>query len=954
MSRILDASQSEAIRPIHRIFHTSRSDVVRLGRRIGSGAEGEVYEIQDQIDLVAKVYHQPPPPEKAEKLVLLSRLGNERLFNLSAWPVTTLLDAPGGQVVGFVMKKISQAEEVHALHSPKSRLQKFPEASWAFLIHAAANIARAVGAIHENGLVIGDVNPKNILVTRKATAYLLDVDSFQITVDGKTYRCEGGFPEYTPPELQGVAFRDVDRRRGHDCFGLAVVIFQLLFMGRHPYSGRYLGAGEMPLERAIRESRFAYGEDAEAREMRCPPGTLTLDSVPQALVDLFRRAFLTTDRPQPGEWIEQLGALAKALNKCDLHSRHYYYSDLRECPWCGIETHARVRLFNFLLPEKDSRRGHFRLDEIWKEIAVVEAPGAPLIQWDKILKAPSPSAEAAAFARVRNKRLILALIFSAFAGLAIPIFLPIALWNILPWDFALWIPTPVFFLLPSFLLLILAGLIAREIARTKSPLLENFRARQRQAKEEAQRLQEQYDCESENERWDAKLDELRIRKGTYENLAQIKQSGGGVPTGTRLRNEREIDALRFRLETELSVGARDLRHMKQEIETSRRMLRPALTQARQELAQAEKDLEVGSKRGSVKLIMTALIVTFIIGTGILWRPYRPDPELEARILREMGEKSLKLSIEGERLSKEGKFEEAIATFREAIRIDPYCYDAYVKLGYVFYSLKRYEESVEASEGALRCRKIFEPYYNLGLAYMELGRWDKAGTAFYDAADHISMDSWEERYTLAFYYLARSQTQERGAGPMIEALEKGRWDYYPRTWSVLQPLHFGSLYLWVGKPEAAMAQYEILKKDNSKLAEELLKLIKQHGVRRPAGGDIASIAGAGVGSDAGGDMGLGGGHSVEPMTASLRPTILHREKAKYTEEARQNKIQGAVVLQVVFNVNGSITDVRVISGLPDGLTEKAIEAAKKIRFNPAVKNGAPVSVRGSLEFTFSLY
>jgi DNA-binding helix-hairpin-helix protein with protein kinase domain len=87
---------------------------------------------------VAKVYHESPPPEKAEKLVVLSRLGNERLFNISAWPVSTLREAPDGEVVGFVMKKISQAEEVHALHSPKSRLQKFPEASWTFLIYVAA------------------------------------------------------------------------------------------------------------------------------------------------------------------------------------------------------------------------------------------------------------------------------------------------------------------------------------------------------------------------------------------------------------------------------------------------------------------------------------------------------------------------------------------------------------------------------------------------------------------------------------------------------------------------------------------------------------------------------------------------------------------------------------------------------------------------------------------------
>src|SRR5215475_15231791 len=103
MSRIPEASQKGAISPIHRIFHTSQSDIVRLGRRIGTGAEGEVYEIQDNSDLVAKVYHEPPSKEKAEKLVALSRLGNERLFNLSAWPVSTLHDAPDGEVVGFVM-----------------------------------------------------------------------------------------------------------------------------------------------------------------------------------------------------------------------------------------------------------------------------------------------------------------------------------------------------------------------------------------------------------------------------------------------------------------------------------------------------------------------------------------------------------------------------------------------------------------------------------------------------------------------------------------------------------------------------------------------------------------------------------------------------------------------------------------------------------------------------------
>lgn len=132
-----------------------------------------------------------------------------------------------------------------------------------------------------------------------------------------------------------------------------------------------------------------------------------------------------------------------------------------------------------------------------------------------------------------------------------------------------------------------------------------------------------------------------------------------------------------------------------------------------------------------------------------------------------------------------------------------------------------------------------------------------------------------------------------------------------------------------------------------------------GIGRGTGTGVGSGESGGAGQGrggnfGGGDMGLGGGRTVEPMTTSLRPTILYKEKAKYTEEARQNKIQGTVVLNVVFTFDGRITNIRVVRGLPDGLTEKAIEAAQRIRFNPAVKAGVPVSVRGNLEFTFNLY
>jgi TonB family protein len=95
-------------------------------------------------------------------------------------------------------------------------------------------------------------------------------------------------------------------------------------------------------------------------------------------------------------------------------------------------------------------------------------------------------------------------------------------------------------------------------------------------------------------------------------------------------------------------------------------------------------------------------------------------------------------------------------------------------------------------------------------------------------------------------------------------------------------------------------------------------------------------------------------TITDKDPGLKPTILYREKAKYTVEARDAGIQGIIVLMVVFGVDGKLRDINVVRGLPFGLTQKAIDAAKKIRFRPAYKDGRPVNVRGSVEFTFQVF
>lgn len=65
------------------------------------------------------------------------------------------------------------------------------------------------------------------------------------------------------------------------------------------------------------------------------------------------------------------------------------------------------------------------------------------------------------------------------------------------------------------------------------------------------------------------------------------------------------------------------------------------------------------------------------------------------------------------------------------------------------------------------------------------------------------------------------------------------------------------------------------------------------------------------------------------------------------------MEGVVVIRAVFRLSGKVTNVQAIKTLPDGLTEQAIDAARKIKFKPAQKDGSPVSTFMMLEYHFRL-
>ncbi len=353
---------------------------INCGAQVGEGGEGRIYAVENRTDLVVKVYHQPLTAKKAAKIQAMIARTPEGVASFAAWPLKLLQDKQG-LPSAVVMPRIEAAKDIHLLYSPKARRQHFPRADWSFLVLTAQNLAVAFANVHSVGCVIGDVNHGSVLVKNNAQVALIDCDSFQMRADGQLYECEVAVPTFTPPELQSQSLVGVERTPQHDAFGLAVLVFHLLFMGRHPFAGRPLTRTDLSIEQAIKEYRFAFSDDRTRVQLDPPPHTLPLAAAAPAIASLFERAFSkSASRPTPLEWNTALGALRGSLARCTKEASHAYFKGLSTCPWCTIEASSGAVLFYspqraFAAPpvERDEL-GIGVVDALWRAIATIQRP----------------------------------------------------------------------------------------------------------------------------------------------------------------------------------------------------------------------------------------------------------------------------------------------------------------------------------------------------------------------------------------------------------------------------------------------------------------------------------------------------------------------------------------------------------------------------------------------------
>lgn len=110
---------------MQRTLYTSKGTPVNVGRELGKGGEGSVFEVSNLDGHVAKLYHKAPDSKKQAKLSFMASTADAQLLNYVAWPQDTLHASRGGPVIGFLMPKVSGKDSIHMIYSPAHRRQDY-------------------------------------------------------------------------------------------------------------------------------------------------------------------------------------------------------------------------------------------------------------------------------------------------------------------------------------------------------------------------------------------------------------------------------------------------------------------------------------------------------------------------------------------------------------------------------------------------------------------------------------------------------------------------------------------------------------------------------------------------------------------------------------------------------------------------------------------------------------
>ncbi|HXQ71404.1 MAG TPA: TonB family protein, partial [Pyrinomonadaceae bacterium] len=287
---------------------------------------------------------------------------------------------------------------------------------------------------------------------------------------------------------------------------------------------------------------------------------------------------------------------------------------------------------------------------------------------------------------------------------------------------------------------------------------------------------------------------------------------------------------------------------------------------------------------------------------------------------------------GAQLIIEGVYPEALPILERAVSLQPNSAATQYNLGLAQIKEKKYEGAITSNRKALELKPNWpDAYNNLGLAYAGLGRWEEAVAAYREAV-RIVPNYAGALYNLGIAYLRLGQ--KPAALQVVAKVRELNWDLQARLWQEILATDRPTNVAAVPAPSPTVTL-------PSQPAPETLTPQSSPETSAPAPSEKVEKEPSSTTSN-----------TVEEECPSplyrksdvTRMAFLNDQlQVSYTDEAVQNKVEGQIVLQLIICSDGRVSEITINEPLPFGLTQRAIDAIRKVRFQPALRGEQPVSV-----------
>lgn len=245
-------SQNESVY----VYTTNQWQTIQLTEKLGTGGEAVIYATNTPF--VAKIYKKDNVTRrKYEKInLMLSKPINCKGI---CYPIASLYNSDK-EFVGFLMPAAKGKELQKGIFLVKQLfLKNFPGWKKKDTVKLCITILEKIKYLHDRNIIMGDINPANILVVSPTEVYFVDTDSYQI----EGFPCPVGTINYTAPEIQRKHFGDFLRTFGNENFAVATLLFMIMLPGKPPYSQQ---GGEDPIANIINmDFSYPFGDSSNKK-----------------------------------------------------------------------------------------------------------------------------------------------------------------------------------------------------------------------------------------------------------------------------------------------------------------------------------------------------------------------------------------------------------------------------------------------------------------------------------------------------------------------------------------------------------------------------------------------------------------------------------------------------------------------------------------------------------------